>query len=77
MRKYLENPDQGEISPAAGADAGAGELAYTYVVTGPFADMYVRFAGRREGGGWSVVDKKATLLGEKGQDRVSLTTMKE
>lgn len=73
MRKYLENPDQGEISPAA----GEGELAYTYVVTGPFADMYVRFAGRREGGGWSVVDKKATLLGEKGQDRVSLTTMKE
>ena len=76
VRKYLESPD--EADARAGAGAGVGELAYTYVVTGPFAEMYVRFlSGQREAGGWSAKDKKATLLGEKGEDRISLTTMRE
>ena len=54
------------------------DLDYAYVVTGPFAEMYLHFApGLEEAGGWDVSAQKAVLLGEKGADRVSLTTMKE
>ncbi|KAE8374206.1 hypothetical protein BDV26DRAFT_270453 [Aspergillus bertholletiae] len=62
-----ENPDEGVVS----------NLAYTYVVTGPYSDMYVHFAGNPVAGGWDVHGKKATLLGEGGGARVSLTTMKD
>ncbi|KAJ5625627.1 hypothetical protein N7510_001936 [Penicillium lagena] len=52
------------------------DLEYTYVVTGPFADMYLHLLpGLEEAGGWDVKAKKAVLLGEKGEDKISLTTM--
>lgn len=54
------------------------QLDYAYVVTGPFAEMYLHLApGVDEAGGWDVKARKAVLLGEKGEARVSLTTMKE
>ncbi|KAJ5408528.1 hypothetical protein N7509_002411 [Penicillium cosmopolitanum] len=54
------------------------DLDYSYVVTGPFAEMYLDFTpGLEEAGGWDVKGRKAVLLGEKGPARVSLTTMKE
>lgn len=54
------------------------DLEYTYVVTGPFADMYLHpLPGLEEAGGWDVKAKKAVLLGEKGEDKISLTTMAE
>ncbi|KAE8361142.1 hypothetical protein BDV27DRAFT_133483 [Aspergillus caelatus] len=69
VRAFLENesPNEGVVS----------DLAYTYVVTGPYSDMYVHFAGNPIAGGWDVKSKKATLLGEDGSARVSLTTMKD
>lgn len=69
VRAFLENenPNEGIVF----------DLAYTYVVTGPYSDMYVHFAGDPVAGGWDVKAKKATLLGEDGSARVSLTTMKE
>ncbi|KAF7589038.1 hypothetical protein BBP40_004826 [Aspergillus hancockii] len=69
VRAFLEskNPDEGGVS----------DLAYTYVVTGPYADMYVHLPGNREAGGWDAKEKKATLLGGGGSARVSLTTMKD
>ncbi|KAJ5947300.1 hypothetical protein N7466_000315 [Penicillium verhagenii] len=54
------------------------QLDYAYVVTGPFAEMYLHFSPGQEGaGGWDVKARKAVLLGEKGEERVSLTTMKD
>jgi hypothetical protein len=51
-------------------------LKYTYVVTGPYADMYMRgFSCGREAGGWDVTNRSSTLL-EK-DARISLTTMEE
>lgn len=54
------------------------DLECSYVVTGPFAEMYFHFAsGLKEVGGWDVKAPTAVLLGDKGTERVSLTTMKE
>lgn len=54
------------------------DLEYSYVVTGPFAEMYLHFTpGLEEVGGWDVKARKAVLLGDKGTERVSLTAMKE
>ncbi|KAG0158914.1 hypothetical protein PDIDSM_6434 [Penicillium digitatum] len=66
VRAYLEN----EIS--------RDDLAYSYVVTGPFAEMYLHLVpGWEEAGGWDVKGRRAVLLGEKGKGEVSLTTMKD
>lgn len=54
------------------------DLDYSYVVTGPFAEMYLHFTpGLEEAGGWNVKERRAVLLGEKGRAKVSLTTMKD
>ncbi|KAJ5677677.1 uncharacterized protein N7477_003310 [Penicillium maclennaniae] len=54
------------------------DLDYSYVVTGPFAEMYLHFVpGMEEAGGWDVKARKAVLLGATGNERVSLTTMKD
>lgn len=55
------------------------DLCYTYIVTGPFADLYMlpaAPAGSRGGGAFCVKDKTADLLGD-GNDNLSLTTMAE
>ena len=77
----LEKPHQGKLKVRAYLEnkAEVPHLAYTYVVTGPYADMYVYLPGAelRAGGGWDAKEKKSTLVGEKGEGKVSLTTMKE
>ena len=53
-------------------------LEWTYLVTGPYSDLY--FAeppfGRFEAGGFSIREKKSSLLGD-GKGRVSFTAMAE
>jgi hypothetical protein len=66
VRAYMEN----EVS--------RNDLSYSYVVTGPFAEMYLNLVpGFEEAGGWDVRGRKAVLLGERGDEEISLTTMKE
>jgi hypothetical protein len=66
VRAYIEN----EVS--------RDDLSYSYVVTGPFAEMYLNLVpGVEEAGGWDVRGRKAVLLGERGDEEISLTTMKE
>lgn len=75
-----EKPHQQKLAVRAALEevAERGDLAYTYVVTGPYPEMYMRgFPCGREGGGWDVVGRRATLLGERGEGRVSFTAMKE
>lgn len=53
----------------------ASRLSYTYLVTGPFADLYIgSMANEPQVGSFDVVKREATLLGD-GNGRVSLTTM--
>ncbi|KIN00005.1 hypothetical protein OIDMADRAFT_181258 [Oidiodendron maius Zn] len=76
-----EKPHQGKLKIRAYLEnkIEVPHLAYTYVVTGPYADMYVYLLGEgpRAVGGWDAKEKKSTLVGEKGEGRVSLTTMKD
>lgn len=76
-----EKPHQGKLKVRAYLEnkTEVPHLAYTYVVTGPYADMYVYLLGEelRAVGGWDAKEKKSTLVGEKGEGKVSLTTMKE
>lgn len=76
-----EKPHQGKLQVRAhlAATAIRGEdLAYTYVVTGPFAELYVGpgAAAEPRGGSFDVAAKKACLLGD-GGGKLSLTTMPE
>lgn len=76
-----EKPHQAKLQVRAHLSATAirGEdLAYTYVVTGPFAELYVGpgVAAEQRGGTFDVRGKKAQLLGD-GTKKLSLTTMPE
>jgi nucleoside-diphosphate-sugar epimerase len=51
-------------------------LQYTYLVTGPYADSYIGSTRNEKAGSFDVVKKHATLLGT-GNERISLTTMRE
>lgn len=52
-------------------------LSYTYLVTGPYADMYFnRDPGDDRTGGYDVNRKSAVIIGD-GNNKVSLTTMDE
>jgi hypothetical protein len=51
-------------------------LQYTYLVTGPYADMYIGRTRDLRVGGFDVKEKKATLLGT-GNEEISMTTMRE
>jgi hypothetical protein len=76
-----EKPHQGKLKVRAYLEnkTEVPNLAHTYVVTGPYADMYVWFSGEglQAVGGWDAKEKKSTLVGAKGEGKVSLTTMKE
>ncbi|KAK7420142.1 hypothetical protein QQZ08_010556 [Neonectria magnoliae] len=50
-------------------------LKYTYVVTGPYADMYFDFkSAAPEAGGFDAANKKATLI-DHGEGSIGFTTM--
>jgi hypothetical protein len=51
-------------------------LEFTYLVTGPYSDLYFGKSGKDEIGTFDVKAKKAVLLGD-GKERVSFTTMAE
>jgi hypothetical protein len=52
-------------------------LEWTYLVTGPYSDLYFScIPGRPEIGSFDVKERKACLLGN-GKGRVSFTTMAE
>ncbi|KAJ5239315.1 hypothetical protein N7468_003934 [Penicillium chermesinum] len=64
VRAFLEK----EVSRA--------ELDYAYVVTGPFAEMYLHFIpGWKQLGGWDVEGRRAVLLGDTGRRGVGTLTL--
>ncbi|OJD31376.1 isoflavone reductase family protein [Diplodia corticola] len=71
-----EKPHQLKLKVRAYLESDAvNRLEYTYLVTGPYADLYIqKSAHAPEAGTFDVRAKKATLLGD-GDGRISLTTM--
>lgn len=51
-------------------------LEYTYLVTGPYSDLFFGKAPNAEIGSFDVKEKKATLIGD-GKGKISFTTMAE
>ena len=51
-------------------------MEYTYVVVGPYPEMYIKSALPEQFGGFYVKEKKAVLLGD-GEGKVSFTAMPE
>jgi len=49
-------------------------VKFTYLVTGPYSDMYLMNSGKDEMGTWDVKGKRAVLLGT-GDEKVAFTTM--
>ena len=74
-----EKPHQQKLKVRAHMNAVARDrLEYTYLVTGPYSDLYFGppMAAAPRAGGFDVQGKKATLLGD-GKGRVSFTSMGE
>jgi hypothetical protein len=71
-----EKPHQKKLKVRAFMESDAiRRLTYTYLVTGPFADLYVGcMAGEPQIGSFDSTRREATLLGS-GTDRIGLTTM--
>ncbi|GME28896.1 Isoflavone reductase family protein [Neofusicoccum parvum] len=70
-----EKPHQQKLKVRAYLESDAVKrLEYTYLVTGPYADMYIQKSAVDEAGTFDVKAKKATLLGD-GNGKISLTTM--
>jgi len=49
---------------------------FTYLVTGPYSDMFMAKMPWEEIGSWDVKAKKATLLGD-GEGKIAFTAMIE
>ncbi|KAH6697309.1 hypothetical protein F5X68DRAFT_186249 [Plectosphaerella plurivora] len=70
-----EKPHQLKLKVRKYIRENVSRLKHTYVVTGPYADMYFNLtASAAEAGGYSVADKKAVLV-EDGEGKVGFTTM--
>lgn len=71
-----EKPNQKKLKVRAFMESKAVQrLTYSYIVTGPFADLYLgNMAQEPQMGSFDVINREATLLGDS-KDRVSLTTM--
>ncbi|KAK0642275.1 Isoflavone reductase-like protein P3 [Lasiodiplodia hormozganensis] len=70
-----EKPHQQKLKVRAYLESDAVKrLEYTYVVTGPYADLYIQKSVATAAGSFDVQAKKATLLGD-GEGKISLTTM--
>jgi hypothetical protein len=72
-----EKPHQQKMKVRAYFKNTAMRLEHSYLVTGPYADGYMSPAKRDpRAGSFDVSEKKAVLLGT-GDEKISLTTMKE
>ncbi|KAI1105601.1 isoflavone reductase family protein [Jackrogersella minutella] len=70
-----EKPHQKKLAVRDYIKSSVKKVRYTYLVTGPFADLYMgNMANEPQMGSFDVGGKKATLLGD-GNGKVSLTTM--
>ncbi|KAI1335048.1 isoflavone reductase family protein [Xylariaceae sp. FL0016] len=70
-----EKPHQKKLAVREYIKTSVKRVRHTYLVTGPFADLYMgNMAHEPNMGSFDVVNKRATLLGD-GDGRVSLTTM--
>jgi NAD(P)-dependent dehydrogenase (short-subunit alcohol dehydrogenase family) len=72
-----EKPHQVKLAVRKHIRENVKRLKYTYLVTGPYADMwYHMIQGAERAGGYDVAAKKAVVVDE-GEGKVGLTTMKE
>lgn len=72
-----EKPHQLKLKVRAYLESDAiKRLEYTYLVTGPYADLYIAKSFGDEAGTFDVKAKRASLLGD-GNGKISLTTMDE
>ncbi|KXS98408.1 hypothetical protein AC578_1767 [Pseudocercospora eumusae] len=71
-----EKPHQAKLKVRAFLESDTGRrLTYTFIVTGPFADLYVgSMANEPQLGSFDVQSKHAVLLGD-GDGKIALTTM--
>lgn len=71
-----ERPHQKKLKVRAFIESDAiRRMTYTYLVTGPFANLYVgSMANEPQIGSFDAATRRATLLGD-GKGRISLTTM--
>jgi len=71
-----EKPHQLKLQVRAYIRDNVKRLEHMYLVTGPYADMYFDMGRDPRGGGFDLKAKKAVLLGT-GDDKISLTTMRD
>lgn len=72
-----EKPHQNKLAVRAFVRDELKRVKVTYVVTGPYADMFLEFKpGSEQGGGFDVKKHEAVLVGD-GTDRIGFTTMPE
>jgi len=72
-----ERPHQLKLKVRAYIREHIKRLEYTYLVTGPYADLFIASSRWAEEGGSYVVPEKRAVLPGDGEGRVSLTTMAE
>lgn len=74
-----EKPHQNKLAVRKFVREQVRNLKVTYVVTGPYLDMFLALSGVKEAqanGGFDVKEKKAVLVGD-GQGKVGFTSMPE
>lgn len=71
-----EKPHQQKLKVRKYIHEHVKRLEITYLVTGPYADLYMGKGRKTEWGSFDPISKKATLLGT-GDEPVSFTTMDE
>ncbi|OKL64578.1 hypothetical protein UA08_00580 [Talaromyces atroroseus] len=73
----FEKPHQGKLQVREFIRTSIRRTEFTYLVTGPYIDLYIgKLSQNPHAGSFDVVEKKATLLGS-GDEQVSFTTMKD
>lgn len=74
---FKEKPHQAKLRVREWFKSSPRRLEYTYLVTGPYADLYLgKFNQDPRAGSFDVEKRQAVLLGD-GRDPISLTTMNE
>lgn len=72
-----EKPHQNKLKVRAFIREHLKKVQVTYVVTGPYADMFLDYKkGFQAAGGYDAKNKEAVLVGD-GEDKIGFTTMPE